>query len=767
MALGNYLSQFYNSIFGNKNSLGQSTNNAAQNFTNQINTKPSTIMVTKGDVSQLNSKLLGQIAQYGTNFAVNTNATGNPFMGALITGAQALHSSGAGGAGTLHTSNTQNNGSLYGTLGTSDTPTVNFSGSQTPVDQTQQYSSVTQTPSSADTNPTFDFNQLQRLDLQNQTTPEGLQYLNSLNNYQTQLMNFQSQNDTEHNRELAQINAEMQNVKNKQEQENRYRVEALAQSGIATGLAFEAPQLYQSVIKNTIDTGLSKIADITVKQNGLILEADKASLAGKREILKQLQQLQTEKLNTTRQMRQDFITQKEFEDAQIQKQIENNLPAIYDQVQKLPLEQQNGFIVQAAQQMGVPITQLTSSLRTFRENENSSIRDMYQKIADTVAKDNPQLALDIVQKSLTPEGRQQLMNSPYFKALSALGSVSSLFGPTDASSVVDRLAAIESSNGKNIINPDKNGINSVFQYQRGTWADYSRQWNRAVNGIDASIPESEIQKYERQVTGYIVNKWMTEGDGVIKRPLSAEEVAAKWNGAHIANGMYVANNPDYIRKFSQAGGSSSSVPNLTSIANSLATNLYGTDPKKASAFAQSIITSSTPLQVIDGAISDELIKRKATTNFSDVDSAISNITNINDLLSQYYANGGQTGWLSGSYQNFINKVGKTNNPALIGVATSINQAIQAYRKAITGVAFGEKENQDIKSIFPGIDKDKVLNDAILGARLSDLKKQKVNLASQVIGSTLANQLYGNTSTNTGSSSTTFISNSGKSYKLPY
>ena len=136
MALGNYLTQFYNSIFGNKNSLGQSTNNAAQNFTNQINTKPSTIMVTKGDVSQLNSKLLGQIAQYGTNFAVNTNATGNPFMGALITGAQALHSSGSGGAGALHTSNTQNNGSLYGTLGTSDTPTVNFSGSQTPVDQT-------------------------------------------------------------------------------------------------------------------------------------------------------------------------------------------------------------------------------------------------------------------------------------------------------------------------------------------------------------------------------------------------------------------------------------------------------------------------------------------------------------------------------------------------------------------------------------------------------------------------------------------------------
>ena len=75
----------------------------------------------------------------------------------------------------------------------------------------------------------------------------------------------------------------------------------------------------------------------------------------------------------TRQMRQDFITQKEFEDAQIQKQIENNLPAIYDQVQKLPLEQQNGFIVQAAQQMGVPITQLTSSLRTFRENEISRI----------------------------------------------------------------------------------------------------------------------------------------------------------------------------------------------------------------------------------------------------------------------------------------------------------------------------------------------------------------------------------------------------------
>lgn len=758
--MGNALSKFWSNLFGG-NSLGQTSQNAANGFianaTQQqgntpvqpkpmgINLNPSTISISQGDVQGVSNGLLNTIRKYGTSYLQNSGFGQNPILGAGLTYAQSFAQSLMNGGQNQQTQtntqagvqNTNLNGTIQDTLGHN---TSNYGTNFTSLTPTTNTTTTTNTGNS-NTTPTsnFNINDLPQSQQASYTTPEGQAYLNSLNGYQNQILKFYSQADETHNHELSQINAEMQNIKNKQEQENLYQAEAARQSGISTGLAFLTPQLYQNAIKNTIDTGIAKIADITVKQNGLILNADKASLSEKRQILGQLQELQQQKFQAARTMKEDFMKQKQFEDQQHETVINSNLPAIYEQAQKLPPAEQGAFIAQAAQRMGVPITQLASSYRQFGVNENKNISAIYNQIAEKLATTNPQLALEIAQKSLTPEGRQELMNSPYFKALSAMGSLGGLYGPNDASSVVDRLAAIESSNGKNIINPDKNGLNSVFQYQKGTWADYSRQWNQAVNGINAPIPESEITKYERQVTAYIVNKWMTEGDNVIKRPLSAEEVAAKWNGAHVANGMYVANNPDYIRKFSQAGGGTSGSINTQQALAQAKQNIAALGGTKLS--VEQIANINNPATLWTKAVSvlpSTESKKDATGAFA-MTLAAAKLKELRTLVGEQ-----QFGLLAQNQQSLKQLYGGTNGQQVSRLVSQITDLLQRNRSDITGAAWGSREDKEYLMKLPNQRDSQAAYFGKLEGLLDSAYINARSTVGQVIGGEeIFDALYGN------------------------
>jgi len=755
--MGNALSNFWSSLFGG-NSLSQTSQNAANSFISNasqqqgntpvqpkpmgINLNPSTISISQGDVQSVGNGLLNTIKKYGSSYLTASGAGQNPIMGAGLTFAQSLvpsvQSLFSGSNKQVQTNtqagtqNTNLTGTIQDTLGNNTSNYGLGSASLSPTGGQTNTNSTTPTNS-------FNINDLPQGQQASYTTPEGQAYLNSLNGYQNQIMKFYSQVDESHNHELSQINAEMQNVKNKQEQENLYQAEAARQSGISTGLAFFTPQLYQNAIKNTIDVGIQKIADITVKQNGLILQADKASLQEKRTILGQLQDLQQQKFQAARTMKEDFMKQKQFEDQQHETVINSNLPAIYEQAQKLPPAEQGTFIAQAAQRLGVPITQLASSFRQFGVNENKNISAIYNQIAEKLATTNPQLALEIAQKSLTPEGRQELMNSPYFKALGAVGSLSGLYGPNDASSVVDRLAAIESSNGANIRNPDKNGLNSVFQYQRGTWADYSRQWNQAVNGINAPIPESEITKYERQVNGYIVNKWMTEGDNVIKRPLSAEEVAAKWNGAHVANGMYVANNPDYIRKFSQVGGSTSGSVNQQQALAQAKQNIAALGGTKFS--VEQIANINNPATLWTKAVSvlpSAEAKKDATGAFA-MTLAAAKLKELRTLVGEQ-----NFGLLAQNQQSLKQLYGGTNGQQVSRLVSQITDLLQRNRSDITGAAWGSKEDKEYLMKVPNQRDSQAAYFGKLQGLLDSAYTNARSTVGQVIGGEdIFDSLYGN------------------------
>src|SRR3990167_915459 len=105
------------------------------------------------------------------------------------------------------------------------------------------------------------------------------------------------------------------------------------------------------------------------------------------------------------------------------------------------------------------------------------------------------------------------------------------------------------------------------------------------------------------------------------------------------------------------------------------------------------------------------------TQLDKYETAKSQMVSIDNLLTQYYASGGKTNLLGGSYEKVINKLGEVDNPILVEIATNISSALQIYRNAVSGTAYSVQEGKDIASIFPGINKSQGLNEAILSGRM--------------------------------------------------
>ena len=90
---------------------------------------------------------------------------------------------------------------------------------------------------------------------------------------------------------------------------------------------------------------------------------------------------------------------------------------------------------------------------------------------------------------------------------------------------------------------------------------------------------------------------------------------------------------------------------------------------------------------------------------------------IQTMLKDFYAKGGSTGLIKGSYEDAVNSLGGVSDPKLVEIATNIASALQIYRNAVSGTAYSVQEGVDIAKIFPGIGKSEGLNEAILKGRM--------------------------------------------------
>lgn len=300
----------------------------------------------------------------------------------------------------------QNSGSLGGTMtGTQLGPNM-FGGTQPPPSGVQPPQSGTQLPSG---------NAEQTLEgvPQFAYTPEQQQYLNSFTNYQNQIMGLSSMVDSNYNAELAEINAEMNNLKLAQQQENEAYVSGLRQAGIVSGLSQFTPEIMKGSVKMAVDQGIKKLTDLAVKQRGLIREAQDANLTRKMSILKELKSIDSEKYQTAREMKADFYTNLKNERELERETVAENLPSLYDELRTLPPEARDGRLMQYAQQLGVPLSRLKSYYREYDRAENKAIADYRTKMAE-VAFDVP-FTYDDIYNSTPQQFMQKLMSSKVVK----------------------------------------------------------------------------------------------------------------------------------------------------------------------------------------------------------------------------------------------------------------------------------------------------------------------------------------------------------------
>lgn len=109
--------------------------------------------------------------------------------------------------------------------------------------------------------------------------------------------------------------------------------------------------------------------------------------------------------------------------------------------------------------------------------------------------------------------------------------------------------------------------------------------------------------------------------------------------------------------------------------------------------------------------------------------ALNALTDIQSLLDQAKVKSNDTGLVTGTLVNLSTKLGQNNDADLQYIGSRIQQQLQVYRRAMTGVAFSPQESQQYEKIFPDITnvndlnttKIQALADGLSGNNRADLE----------------------------------------------
>lgn len=140
---------------------------------------------------------------------------------------------------------------------------------------------------------------------------------------------------------------------------------------------------------------------------------------------------------------------------------------------------------------------------------------------------------------------------------------------------------------------------------------------------------------------------------------------------------------------------------------------------QTSAIIGAIQKWNNPLEVVKNQARD-LLWAWPKKDLIDLESSLSSMQSLQEALKEYYANWWSTNIFSWNIEKVYNKLWATTDPKLTGIQVKIRSALQKYRNAISGTAYSDKEWADIESIFPWIKKGKILNDAIVQAKMESM-----------------------------------------------
>lgn len=107
--------------------------------------------------------------------------------------------------------------------------------------------------------------------------------------------------------------------------------------------------------------------------------------------------------------------------------------------------------------------------------------------------------------------------------------------------------------------------------------------------------------------------------------------------------------------------------------------------------------------------------------------AIDSLNTVKSLLS-----GVDTNLAKGTIQNVQQRLGNSGDPKLVAINNRITQALQVYRNAITGAAWGTQETGEYKQLFPALTNTNKLNNTIIDSMTDALNaNQRINLGAYI------------------------------------
>lgn len=126
---------------------------------------------------------------------------------------------------------------------------------------------------------------------------------------------------------------------------------------------------------------------------------------------------------------------------------------------------------------------------------------------------------------------------------------------------------------------------------------------------------------------------------------------------------------------------------------------------------------------------DKAIPASEKTNILNATKELAQLNQIQSLIQQYQAAGGDMGYLKGTYDQVLTKFGQlATDPRFKDIANQMTRAFQDYRLNMTGAAFGAKESAEYQSVYPG------------GNNTMDLNLSKINSAKRYLN-TNVNAVY--------------------------
>lgn len=84
-----------------------------------------------------------------------------------------------------------------------------------------------------------------------------------------------------------------------------------------------------------------------------------------------------------------------------------------------------------------------------------------------------------------------------------------------------------------------------------------------------------------------------------------------------------------------------------------------------------------------------------------------------NMIKELKASGVPTGWMTGTAEDLMRKIGQTTDPRLVSLKARLMDSMIQYRRAATGVQFSERESRDYQSMFPNYSQSFPVNEAAI------------------------------------------------------